>query len=176
MLNKKRTNNAGKVKYLALVPMAAGLLLLNNIDAMARVLNEKVTDVTRLPASLATTTVSVSGTADPLPPDKDKIHEMCDIMPEFPGGTSALLQFLAKSIKYPAEALQQGKQGKVIVTFVVEKDGSITNAKVTQALYPSLDEESLRVVRSMPKWTPGKMKDGKVVRVQYAVPLTYRLQ
>lgn len=176
MLNKKRTNNAGKVKYLALVPMAAGLLLLNNIDAMARVLNEKVTDVTRMPASLATATVSVSGTADPLPPDKDKIHEMCDIMPEFPGGTGALLQFLAKSINYPEEAQQQGKQGKVIVTFVVEKDGSITNAKVTQALYPSLDEESLRVVKSMPKWTPGKMKDGKVVRVQYAVPLTYRLQ
>lgn len=68
------------------------------------------------------------------------------------------------------------KQGKVVVTFVIEKDGSITNAKVTQALYPSLDEESLRIVKSMPKWTPGKMKDGKVVRVQYTVPLTYRLQ
>lgn len=97
-------------------------------------------------------------------------------MPEFPGGQSALLQFLAKSIKYPVEAQQQGKQGKVTVTFIVEKDGSITNAKVIQALYPSLDEEALRVINSMPKWTPGKMKDGKVVRVQYTVPLTYRLQ
>ena len=71
-------------------------------------------------------------------------------MPEFPGGQNALLQFLAKNIKYPAEAQQQGKQGKVVVTFVIEKDGSITNAKVTQALYPSLDEESLRIVKSMP--------------------------
>lgn len=176
MLNKKRTNNARKVKYLALVPMAAGLLLLNNIDAMARVLNGKVSEVIQQPASLAATTVFEMETADPLPPDKDKIHETCDIMPEFPGGQNALLQFLAKSIKYPVEAQQQGKQGKVTVTFIVEKDGSITNAKVIQALYPSLDEEALRVINSMPKWTPGKMKDGKVVRVQYTVPLTYRLQ
>ncbi len=176
MLNKKRTNNARKVKYLALVPMAAGLLLLNNIDAMARVLNEKVAEVIQQPTALATTTVSKMEAANPLPPEKDKIYDTCDIMPEFPGGQNALLQFLAKSIKYPAEAQQQGKQGKVVVTFVIEKDGSITNAKVTQALYPSLDEESLRVVKSMPKWTPGKMKGGKAVRVQYTVPLTYRLQ
>ena len=176
MLNKKRTNNARKVKYLALVPMAAGLLLLNNIDAMARVLNEKVAEVIQQPTALATTTVSKMEAANPLPPEKDKIYDTCDIMPEFPGGQNALLQFLAKSIKYPAEAQQQGKQGKVVVTFVIEKDGSITNAKVTQALYPSLDEESLRIVKSMPKWTPGKMKDGKVVRVQYTGPLTYRLQ
>ena len=106
----------------------------------------------------------------------DLVFTVVEVMPEFPGGQNALLQFLAKSIKYPAEAQQQGKQGKVVVTFVIEKDGSITNAKVTQALYPSLDEESLRVVKSMPKWTPGKMKGGKAVRVQYTVPLTYRLQ
>jgi len=121
-------------------------------------------------------TVPKMEAANPLPPEKDKIYDTCDIMPEFPGGQNALLQFLAKNIKYPTEAQQQGKQGKVVVTFVIEKDGSITNAKVTQALYPSLDEESLRIVKSMPKWTPGKMKGGKAVRVQYTVPLTYRLQ
>ena len=103
MLNKKRTNNARKVKYLALVPMAAGLLLLNNIDAMARVLNEKVAEVIQQPTALATTTVSKMEAANPLPPEKDKIYDTCDIMPEFPGGQNALLQFLAKSIKYPAE-------------------------------------------------------------------------
>lgn len=173
---RDRYKNARKVKYLALVPMATGLLLLNNIDAMARVLNEKVAEVIQQPTALATTTVSKMEAANPLPPEKDKIYDTCDIMPEFPGGQNALLQFLAKNIKYPAEAQQQGKQGKVVVTFVIEKDGSITNAKVTQALYPSLDEESLRIVKSMPKWTPGKMKDGKVVCVQYTVPLTYRLQ
>ena len=126
MLNKKRTNNARKMKYLALVPMAAGLLLLNNIDAMARVLNEKVAEVIQQPTALATTTVSKMEAANPLPPEKDKIYDTCDIMPEFPGGQNALLQFLAKNIKYPTEAQQQGKQGKVVVTFVIEKDGSIS--------------------------------------------------
>lgn len=176
MLNKKRTNSARKVKYLALVPMAAGLLLLNNIDAMARVLNEKVTEVIQQPASVIATTVSKMEIADPLPPDKDKVHNLCDIMPEFPGGQSALLQFLAKNIKYPVDAQQQKKQGKVSITFVIEKDGSITDAKVVNSIFPSLDKEALRVVNSMPKWTPGKMADGKIVRVQYTVPITYRLQ
>lgn len=176
MLNKKRTNSVRKVKYLALIPMAAGLLLLNNIDAMARVLNEKVTDVIQLPA--LETVVSETEIADPLPPGKDKIYDLdkCDIKPEFPGGEGALLQFLAKSIKYPVEAQRLGKQGTVNISFVIEKDGMITNAKIVQPLYPSLDKEALRVINSMPKWTPGKLKDGTVVRVQYAVPLTYRLQ
>lgn len=176
MLNKKRTNSVRKVKYLALIPMAAGLLLLNNIDAMARVLNEKVTDVIQLPA--LETVVSETEIADPLPPGKDKIYDLdkCDIKPEFPGGEGALLQFLAKSIKYPVEAQRSGKQGTVNISFVIEKDGMITNAKIVQPLYPSLDKEALRVINSMPKWTPGKLKDGTVVRVQYAVPLTYRLQ
>lgn len=175
MLNKKRTNSARKVKYLALVPMAAGLLLLNNIDAMARVLNEKVTEVIQQPASVIATTVSKMEIADPLPPDKDKVHNLCDIMPEFPGGQSALLQFLAKNTKYPVDAFEQKKQGKVSVTFVIEKDGSITDAKVIHPLFPSLDKEALRVVNSMPKWTPGKMKDGKIVRVQYTIPITYAI-
>ncbi|RHO74879.1 M56 family peptidase [Parabacteroides sp. AF48-14] len=176
MLNKKRTNSVRKVKYLALIPMAAGLLLLNNIDAMARVLNEKVTDVIQLPA--LETVVSETEIADPLPPGKDKIYDLdkCDIKPEFPGGEGALLQFLAKSIKYPVEAQRLGKQGTVNISFVIEKDGMITNAKIVQPLYPSLDKEALRVINSMPKWTPGKLKDGTVVRVQYTVPLTYRLQ
>ena len=176
MLNKKRTNSVRKVKYLALIPMAAGLLLLNNIDAMARVLNEKVTDVIQLPA--LETVVSETEIADPLPPGKDKIYDLdkCDIKPEFPGGEGALLQFLAKSIKYPVEAQRLGKQGIVNISFVIEKDGMITNAKIVQPLYPSLDKEALRVINSMPKWTPGKLKDGTVVRVQYTVPLTYRLQ
>lgn len=176
MLNKKRTNSVRKVKYLALIPMATGLLLLNNIDAMARVLNEKVTDVIQLPA--LETVVSETEIADPLPPGKDKIYDLdkCDIKPEFPGGEGALLQFLAKSIKYPVEAQRLGKQGTVNISFVIEKDGMITNAKIVQPLYPSLDKEALRVINSMPKWIPGKLKDGTVVRVQYAVPLTYRLQ
>lgn len=176
MLNKKRTNNAGKVKYLAMVPMAAGLLLLNNIDAMARVLNEKVAEVIQQPAALAATVVSEMATAIPLPPDKDKVYEMCDIMPEFPGGQGALLQYLAKSVKYPVEAQQKGIQGRSSISFVVEKDGSISNTEIRRSVDPLLDKEALRVIQAMPKWTPGKMKNGEVVRVLYVVPVVFRLQ
>ena len=143
---------------------------------MARVLNEKVAEVIQQPTALATTTVSKMEAANPLPPEKDKIYDTCDIMPEFPGGQNALLQFLAKSIKYPAEAQQQGKQGKVVVTFVIEKDGSITNAKVTQALISLIGRRILTGCQVDAQMDSGKMKGGKAVRVQYTVPLTYRLQ
>ena len=161
MLNKKRTNNVRKVKYLTLIPMAAGLLMLNSINAMARVSNEKVAKVE---------------VADPLPPEDNKVYRVCDFMPEFPGGQQALLQYLSKTMVYPVDAQQQKKQGRVVVSFIIEKDGSITDAKVARSLFPSLDKESLRVINAMPKWTPGKMKSGQAVRVQYTVPLTYRLQ
>lgn len=174
MLNKKRTNSVRKVKYLALIPMAAGLLLLNNIDAMARVLNEKVTDVIQLPA--LETVVSETEIADPLPPEDDKVQNMCDIMPEFPGGQQGVLQYLAKNVKYPVEAFEKKEEGRVSISFVIEKDGSITNAEVIRSVSPSLDKEALRVVNSMPKWTPGKMKDGTIVRVKYTTPVTFRLQ
>lgn len=85
------------MKYLALVPMATGLLLLNNIDAMARVLNEKVAEVIQQPTALATTTVSKMEAANPLPPEKDKIYDTCDIMPEFPAGKMHYCSFLLKT-------------------------------------------------------------------------------
>ncbi|MCD7849521.1 MAG: energy transducer TonB [Parabacteroides sp.] len=141
---------------------------------MARVLNENVTDVILLPAS--ETTVSERGITDPLPPDNNKVYEECDIAPEFPGGEGALLQYLSKNINYPVEAQRLGKQGIVNTSFVIEKDGKITNSRIEQPLYPALDKESLRVVNSMPKWTPGKMKDGTIVRVKLTIPITYRLQ
>jgi len=95
-------------------------------------------------------------------------------MPSYPGGQSALMSFLSKSIKYPLVAEENGIQGRVMVAFVVEKDGSISNVKVTRSVDPSLDKEALRVVKSMPRWTPGRI-DGKPVRVKYTVPVTFRL-
>lgn len=174
MLNRKRTSNAGKAKYLAFIPMAAGLLLLNNIDAMARVLNGKVAEVILQPTTLVATTVSETGR--PLPPDDDKIYQVCDVIPEFPGGQNELLQYLAKSIKYPEDAIKQKIQGRVSVTFVIEKDGSVSNIEVARSVSPSLDKEAIRVISNMPKWTPGKLKDGKVVRVAYTCPVVYHLQ
>ena len=96
-------------------------------------------------------------------------------MPEFPGGMAACLKFLANNIKYPAIAQESNIQGKVIIQFVVNKDGSIVDPVVVRSVDPHLDKEALRVISMMPKWTPG-MQRGKPVRVKYTVPVTFRLQ
>lgn len=105
----------------------------------------------------------------------DPIYQSVDRMPQFPGGDFALLEYVAKNVKYPQDAQKAGKQGRVICEFVVAKDGKVTKAKVLQGIYPSLDAEALRVIRSFPVWTPGAI-DGKPVRVKFAVPITFRLQ
>ena len=96
-------------------------------------------------------------------------------MPEFPGGMAALQKFIAQSIKYPVIAQENGIQGKVFVNFVVNTDGSVTNAKIARGVDPSLDKEALRVVMSLPKWKPGR-QGGKPVRVSYTVPINFQLQ
>jgi protein TonB len=115
--------------------------------------------------------------AQPEPPKEEetKVFDVVEQMPSFPGGQSALLQYLSSNIKYPVVAEENGVQGRVIVTFVVEKDGSITDVKVVKSVDPSLDKEAQRVVKSMPKWIPGK-QNGAAVRVKYTVPVTFRLQ
>ncbi len=95
-------------------------------------------------------------------------------MPQYPGGPAAMMQFLMKNVHYPDEAYKNNVQGRVIVTFVIEKDGSITEATVAKAVHPMLDAEALRVVNSMPKWTPG-MQKGEAVRVRYTIPVTFKL-
>ena len=106
--------------------------------------------------------------------ESEKVYDVVEQMPAYPGSPSALYEFLSKSIQYPEEAEKAGKQGRVIATFVVEKDGSITNARVVKALDPLLDAEALRVINAMPKWNPG-MQNGVVVRCKYTVPVTFHL-
>ena len=115
--------------------------------------------------------------AEPDPPkvEETKVFDVVEEMPQFPGGQAALLEYLAKNIKYPVVAEENGIQGKVIVTFVVERDGSITDVKVVKSVDPSLDKEASRVVKSMPRWQPGK-QNGSAVRVKYTVPVQFRLQ
>ena len=96
-------------------------------------------------------------------------------MPEFPGGELALRKYIGNSIKYPVIAQENGIQGKVYVTFVVGKDGSVSNASIARGVDPSLDKEALRVVNSLPKWKPGKQR-GKPVNVSYTVPINFVLQ
>ena len=106
--------------------------------------------------------------------ESEKVYDVVEQMPAFLGSPYALYEFLSKSIQYPEEAEKAGKQGRVIATFVVEKDGSITNARVVKALDPLLDAEALRVINAMPKWNPG-MQNGVAVRCKYTVPVTFHL-
>ena len=96
-------------------------------------------------------------------------------MPSFPGGPAALMKYLSENMRYPAVAEENGIQGRVTVQFVVEKDGSVTDVKTMQSVDPALDREAERVVKSMPKWIPGK-QNGSAVRVKYFVPVVFRLQ
>ena len=105
----------------------------------------------------------------------DKVLEKAEVMPEFPGGDQAMMQFVADNVKYPQEAIDKEISGRVMVGFVVEKDGSISDVKVVKGIGGGCDEEAVRVVKAMPKWKPG-MDKGKPVRVSYMMPFSFKLQ
>ena len=103
-----------------------------------------------------------------------RVFDVVEEMPEYPGGMSAMMQYLSANVKYPEEAHKKGIQGRVIVTFVVEKDGSISDARIVRSVDPLLDAEALRVTNSMPKWKPGR-QNGEAVAVKYTIPVTFKL-
>ena len=103
------------------------------------------------------------------------VYDQVEEMPEFPGGMPALIEFLQTNIKYPKDAIKQEVGGRVMVMFVVETDGSISNVRVAKKVFPSLDEEAVRVVKAMPKWKPGKEK-GRLVRVNYTLPVVFSIK
>lgn len=116
--------------------------------------------------------------AEPEPPkheEENKVFDIVEQQPLFPGGPAALMKYLSENTKYPVVAQENGVQGRVTVQFVVEKDGSISDVHVLRGVDPSLDKEAVRVVKSMPRWTPGK-QNGITVRVNYHVPVLFRLQ
>lgn len=116
--------------------------------------------------------------AEPEPPkheEENKVFDIVEQQPLFPGGPTALMKYLSENTKYPVVAQENGVQGRVTVQFVVEKDGSISDVHVLRGVDPSLDKEAVRVVKSMPRWTPGK-QNGITVRVNYRVPVLFRLQ
>jgi len=106
---------------------------------------------------------------------EEEVFVVVEEMPEFPGGIKALRTFLAQAVKYPVVAQENGIQGKVYVNFVVNKDGTVSNAKIARGVDPALDAEALRVVSTLPKWKPGKQR-GVPVRVSYTVPISFVLQ
>ena len=146
---------------------------------------EKKDSAAEVPYSLASEEGEVlkSGEVVPLPipnpyinseSSEEKVFGVVEQMPSFPGGQQKLMDYLAENIRYPEELAETCVQGRVIVTFVVEKDGSISDVKVAKSLDPLLDKEAVRVVSGMPKWYPGK-QNGVAVRVRYVIPVTFRL-
>ncbi len=108
-------------------------------------------------------------------PAEQEVFLIVEQMPVFPGGDTELRKYLASAVKYPVIAAENGIQGRVFVKFVIAPDGSVTNVEVARPFDPNLDKEAVRVVKSMPKWTPGKQR-GKAVRVSYTVPINFVLQ
>ena len=107
--------------------------------------------------------------------DLDEIFVVVEQAPEFPGGSTAMNQWLSSNIRYPTIAQENNIQGRVMVQFVVERDGSITDVQIVRGVDPSLDREAIRVTSAMPRWTPG-MQRGQPVRVRFTLPVTFRLQ
>lgn len=258
MMNKRRTSEIGKAKYLLFAPLAGVLLMVSNIESVAREIGEQIPEVAEVQQKaeqalntdvavanpMAKEGIEVMNPAEAEEMEADKTAEAAlikaeevkaeeakaaaeaelakaeeakvaadkaeeakaveqakqaaekkvktkpqtdttkkkkswdcipETMPYFPGGQELLLKYLAVNIKYPASAVKAKKQGRVIVTFIVQKDGSITHAKIARSIDPELDAEALRVVKGMPKWTPGTQL-GKPVSVKYVLPVKFSLQ
>ena len=207
MMNKRRTKEIGRTKYIMFLPLAALLMIVSNIEVVARTTKEFAKEMMAAPEEQGVSQTELAngpelpdgmtgvatlqdkkGTqktkevAPPPPPAAVKsatvndsvVFEVVEEMPDFPGGQSALMEYLAKNIKYPATAHENGKQGRVIVSFVVKKDGSISDTKVVRGVDPYLDKEAERVITAMPNWKPGKQR-GQAVNVRFTVPVTFRL-
>ena len=168
MMNKKRTRKIGRTKYLMFLPLAALLMIVSNIETVARSVQHINKDVpTTESTKLEAPAVASKDTAD--------IFEVVEQMPEFPnGGMAGLMQYLSQNIRYPEAAKKAGTQGRVTVQFVVEKDGSISNVSILRGVEPDLDKEAVRAISEMPKWKPA-MQRGETVRVKYTVPVMFRL-
>ena len=127
-----------------------------------------------LVALLSSTAVMAQKTVIKKNQSKEPVFDVVEVMPQFPGGQDSLMSFLMHTVKYPKEAMEKGVQGRVVVQFIVEKDGTVSSPNVVKAVTPALDQEAIRVVQCMPKWAPGKQR-GKEVRTKFTLPVTFRL-
>ena len=167
MMNKKKSNAAGHIKYALFVLPAFALLVAGNISCSQGASEKQdAKEETVAPDSVAAPTDGVA---------KDEVFMVAEQMPEYPGGMKELFKFLQDNVKYPESAMKKNVQGRVIVQFVVEKDGTPTEFNVVRSVDPDLDAEALRVMKTMSKWKPG-MQRGEVVRVKYTVPVSFKLQ
>lgn len=175
MMMKKQTSPWARMKALFVLPVAFVAVTVISCTSP----KEKKTDANQeavqqsQPASVPEIQV-VTYAPQPKEVEQGEVSQVVEEQPMFPGGMEEMMKFLQQNVKYPKEAYEQGKQGRVIVQFVVNTDGSISNDTIVRSVDPLLDAEALRVVRSMPNWTPGKQK-GEPVRVRFTLPVTFRL-
>ena len=156
--------------------------ILDIVDNNTDIVEEKIETSESTTEAISGPVSHVSGPVMTGPPapvqeesDEGEIFEVVEQNPSFPGGDKALMAWLQKNLKYPASAQENNIQGRVLVQFVVNKDGSIVEPKIIRPVDAALDKEAMRVVSAMPKWTPGKQR-GKNVRVRFTLPVTFRLQ
>ena len=188
----EQADPAKAVEWIAAKPMKTPMVLLDGnritYETLGKISSDEIASITVLKDQaavdqygeeardgilLVTTKKGVKDVFVPVEQNPE-FFDVVEQMPEFPGGAHALFEFLGKNIRYPEAAEKAGIQGRVIVTFVVMKNGSVDRAKVVKSVSPELDAEALRCVKSMPKWIPGK-QNGEAVNVKYTIPLTFRL-
>ena len=175
MMNKRKTRNIGRLKYLLFLPVATLL-------AAACSGNQKQEQPAEQPAQEQTATPTKEADMEEVVVvayDDNKVEgevlDLAEVAPEFPGGIPALMKFLAQNVKYPTDAQKTGKQGRVIAQFVVTTDGSVADVKIIRGIDASLDQEAIRVIKAMPQWKPGT-QDGQPVNVRYTLPVVFKLQ
>ncbi len=182
MMNQQKSAKAGILKYSLIVPLALALVLSSNVQTLVASAKKALTStkstevVVNSPknnVALASTESQASKPENQKPKDK-AIFNSVEKMPIYPGGVNELMIYLAKNIKYPADAQARGIQGRIIVRFIVTKVGKIEKTEILRSLDPSCDKEALRVVNAMPQWTPGEQK-GKKVSVYYTLPIVFKL-
>ena len=173
MLNMKPTQSNRKGKYLLLLPLTGLLLFGSNLEVMSRI-DPVSPGAADAQVTISQDTAKVSTRTGAQDASSDPVFTAVAKMPEYPGGNAALFDYLAQNLKYPAEAQQQGKQGRVIVNFIVNTDGSLSDVNIVRSLDPQLDAEAVRLIEHMPKWIPGEQND-KRVRVKYTLPISFSL-
>ena len=195
MMTIKKSNPWSRLKYLYVIPVAA-IAVASYASPKTEQVSDKIVQESNDMAEkvvIPTTendqsaTIEIKDTKKQTSPQKvsnqkgkvkkadRKVYDNVEQMPAYPGGMEALNNYIMKNIKYPPKAAENGIQGRVIVTFVITKEGKMTKAKVKKSIDPLLDAEALRVVKTMHKWIPGR-QNGKVVNVQFTIPVTFRLQ
>lgn len=178
MMNRRRTRKIGRTKYAMFLPLAALLMIVSNIEVVARSTRDLLKQTP--PSEYEAPITATPATADRALPSArlqsvpdSTVFTVVEEMPEFPGGPKALMEYI-RDIRYPADAHAAGIEGRVITSFIVRKDGSIDNIRIEKSVSPSIDAEAKRIIAAMPRWKPGKQR-GEAVNVKLTFPISFKL-